>query len=75
MPFKRIIFGHNKTVVVGVNSLTDFVTREDDLIPKPRGEVGRLSRGGYNLQSALGWTDSLYSKVLVSETRSSRFQI
>ncbi|KLO04612.1 hypothetical protein SCHPADRAFT_812803, partial [Schizopora paradoxa] len=32
-------------------------------IPKPHGEVSRLSRGGYNLEEALGWSKVEYTKV------------
>lgn len=34
-------------------------------IPKPRGEVSRISRGGYNLQEALGWPASEYEETRV----------
>ncbi|KJA15065.1 hypothetical protein HYPSUDRAFT_59024 [Hypholoma sublateritium FD-334 SS-4] len=32
----------------------------DELIPKPEGEAGRPKRGGYNLQTALGWPTNEY---------------
>ncbi|KLO04504.1 hypothetical protein SCHPADRAFT_1003275 [Schizopora paradoxa] len=32
-------------------------------IPKPPGEVSRISRGGYNLEEKLGWSKSEYGKV------------
>ncbi|KAG2083890.1 hypothetical protein BD769DRAFT_1660878 [Suillus cothurnatus] len=32
-------------------------------IPKPRGEVSRISRGGYNLQEALGWPAAEYEET------------
>ncbi|KAG0692289.1 hypothetical protein DFH29DRAFT_817803, partial [Suillus ampliporus] len=32
-------------------------------IPKPRGEVSCISRGGYNLQEALGWPASEYEET------------
>ncbi|KAJ3745948.1 hypothetical protein FB446DRAFT_627755, partial [Lentinula raphanica] len=32
-------------------------------IPKPAGEVGRPGRGGYNLRTALSWSDSKYNKI------------
>lgn len=35
------------------------------LIHKPSGEVTRLSREGYNLRDALGWTEAVYSDVQV----------
>jgi hypothetical protein len=35
-------------------------------IPKPRGEVTRISRGGYNLQMTLGWPASDYEETRVS---------
>jgi hypothetical protein len=34
-------------------------------IPKPRGEVSRISRGGYNLQEALGWPAAEYEETRV----------
>ncbi|MDT7543714.1 MAG: hypothetical protein QOE33_3626 [Acidobacteriota bacterium] len=34
-------------------------------IPKPQGELSRLSRGGYSLEKALGWEKSLYLQVQV----------
>ncbi|KAH7904021.1 hypothetical protein BJ138DRAFT_1019720 [Hygrophoropsis aurantiaca] len=33
------------------------------LIPKPRGEVSRLSRHGYTLLIALGWAPELYEEA------------
>jgi hypothetical protein len=39
------------------------------LIPKPLGEVGRTSHGGYSLKDVLqqqhGWEDDLYHKIRV----------
>ncbi|KAJ3900215.1 hypothetical protein F5879DRAFT_925614 [Lentinula edodes] len=35
----------------------------DDKIPKPLGEVGQSSRGGYNLRIKLEWTDDRFNKV------------
>jgi len=35
-------------------------------IPKPRGEVTRISRGGYNLQMTLGWPVADYEETRVS---------
>jgi hypothetical protein len=35
------------------------------MIPKPEGESGRLNRGGYNLQDALGWNSRQFKKVKV----------
>ncbi len=35
-------------------------------IPKPNGEVTRLSRGGYSLQAALRWDKAFYYEVQVS---------
>ena len=43
------------------------------LIPKPRGEVSRINRGGYNLQEKLGWPPAEYEEIRVSLT-SSRFR-
>lgn len=34
-------------------------------IPKPRGQPGALSRGGYRLKTALGWSDKDYDSLLV----------
>ena len=39
----------------------------EGLIPKPKGEVGRPGRGGYNLFRALGWNQKTYDNVLVSK--------
>lgn len=36
------------------------------LILKPRGDVSRISRGGYNLQDKLGWPPNEYEEVRVS---------
>ncbi|KZT11551.1 uncharacterized protein LAESUDRAFT_755190 [Laetiporus sulphureus 93-53] len=33
------------------------------IIRKPKGEVTRLSREGYNLRDALGWTEAVYLHV------------
>lgn len=42
----------------------------EELIPKPDGEVTRISRGGYNLEAAMKWNDhALYTKVQVSAFR------
>jgi hypothetical protein len=35
-------------------------------IPKPPGELTRLSRGGYSLERALGWDQERYRKIQVS---------
>jgi hypothetical protein len=34
-------------------------------IPKPRGDVSRIKRGGYNLHEALGWPSSDYEETRV----------
>ena len=39
---------------------------QNQKIPKPRGEVTRLSRNGYSLRQALGWDAEYYHKVQVS---------
>jgi hypothetical protein len=39
----------------------------EGLIPKPKGEVNRPGRGGYNLIKALGWNQKTYDSVLVSK--------
>lgn len=44
--------------VGGTNTLKTY-------IPKPHGEVSRLSRGGYNLEEALGWSKAEYNSVQV----------
>jgi len=36
------------------------------LIPKPRGEAGKVNSGGYNLENALGWTEKRYEEFDVS---------
>lgn len=49
------------------------------LIPKPPGEVTRLSRNGYKLQTELekhlGWTEDEYQSCLVSSNFSSLFYL
>lgn len=45
-----------------------------EMIPKPRGEAGRLNRGGFNLKEALHWAgynDEQYDEILVRESTSS----
>ncbi|KJA18372.1 hypothetical protein HYPSUDRAFT_205480 [Hypholoma sublateritium FD-334 SS-4] len=37
-------------------------SESDGLIPKPAGEAGRPSRGGYNLQTELGWPAADYMR-------------
>ncbi|KAH7902874.1 hypothetical protein BJ138DRAFT_1120993 [Hygrophoropsis aurantiaca] len=32
-------------------------------VPKPKGEVTRISRDGYNLLTALGWTSDQYTEI------------
>ena len=39
----------------------------EKLIPKPKGEVGRPGRGGYNLVKALSWNQKIYDSVQVSK--------
>ena len=34
-------------------------------IPKPRGDVACISRGGYSLRKVLGWDDEFYKEVQV----------
>jgi hypothetical protein len=46
-------------------SLVSSVNSRDGLIPKPQGEWGRPSRGGYNLEKALGWNPRQFKKVKV----------
>lgn len=41
------------------------VNSREGMIPKPEGESGRLNRGGYNLQDALGWNSRQFKKVKV----------
>lgn len=40
----------------------------DEVIPEPRGELGRLARGGYTLFTVLGWEQSTYKEVQVCST-------
>ncbi|KIJ09722.1 hypothetical protein PAXINDRAFT_17198 [Paxillus involutus ATCC 200175] len=44
-------------------SSTATVTQARVLIPKPRGEVSRINRGGYNLQDKLGWPAVEYDEI------------
>ncbi|KLO03917.1 hypothetical protein SCHPADRAFT_795801, partial [Schizopora paradoxa] len=43
------------------SSSTPVITKAT--IPKPHGEVSRLSRGGYNLEEALGWSKNEYATI------------
>ncbi|KAF9232693.1 hypothetical protein BU15DRAFT_54737 [Melanogaster broomeanus] len=38
-------------------------TQPKTLIPKPRGDVSRINRGGYNLQQKLGWPTAEYDEI------------
>ena len=38
------------------------------LIPKPPGQAGCLSRGGYSLEKSLNWNQVEFSNVQVSST-------
>lgn len=38
------------------------------LIRKPRGEVSRINRGGYNLCDALGWSAADYEEIRVNNS-------
>jgi hypothetical protein len=42
------------------------VKTEPRKISKPRGEVTRLSRGGYSLEKTLGWEQKRYREVQVA---------
>jgi hypothetical protein len=44
-------------------------------IPKPRGEVSRINRGGYNLQDTLGWPSSEYEEIRVSDLCNCNFSL
>ena len=37
----------------------------DTKVPKPKGELSRLKRGGYSLKAVLTWDDEFYYKVQV----------
>ncbi len=41
-------------------------TRKPRSIPKPPGEVTRLSRGGYNLREAVDWSKEQFEDIQVS---------
>jgi hypothetical protein len=45
------------------------------LIPKPKGDVSRPGRGGYNLCKKLGWNQKTYDSVLVSKSEYKRESI
>ncbi|KAG2148242.1 uncharacterized protein EDB93DRAFT_1250312 [Suillus bovinus] len=49
---------HTPSVVQ--SSITTFLLVK---IPKPRGDVSRIKRGGYNLHEALGWPSSDYEET------------
>lgn len=42
-------------------------------IPKPNGQVGRRTRGGYTLRDQLGWDLAQYDDVLVRDLASFLF--
>ncbi|KAF9233152.1 hypothetical protein BU15DRAFT_54299 [Melanogaster broomeanus] len=44
-------------------TFTAAVTQRKVLIRKPRGEVSRINRGGYNLQDKLGWPAVEYDEI------------
>jgi hypothetical protein len=51
---------------------TDMITSNDNSvresgaqIPKPKGDVGCISKGGYSLRKVLGWDEDFYREVQV----------
>lgn len=46
--------------------IAESSTSTNHLIPKPPGEVGRINRGGYNLQRAAGFHKEDYEAIRVS---------
>jgi len=42
-------------------------------IPKPRGEVGCISKGGYSLRKVLGWDEPFYHEVQACPSSSLTF--
>ncbi|KAJ3970625.1 hypothetical protein EV361DRAFT_271583 [Lentinula raphanica] len=60
--------GSNTSESVAPNVLMNSNEREEasepeDKIPKPPGEAGKPSRGGYNLRIQLGWADTRFDDV------------
>ena len=47
------------------STLSVISEESDSKIPKPPGEPGCPGRGGYNLETALGWNQKTYSKLKV----------
>jgi hypothetical protein len=37
----------------------------DSIVPKPRGQVSEISKGGYSLTCTLGWEEAQYKAVQV----------
>lgn len=52
------------------NPLPTETVQTKTKILKPRGEVSRINRGGYNLQEKLGWPATDYEEVRVSNSPS-----
>lgn len=48
-----------------VRNAAGVVSARKSYIAKPHGEVSRISRGGYNLEEALGWSKADYTAVQV----------
>ena len=44
----------------------DLTGQSKALIPKPKGEASRLSRGGYSVRKTLAWDETRYDDLLVS---------
>ncbi|KIJ58206.1 hypothetical protein HYDPIDRAFT_44576 [Hydnomerulius pinastri MD-312] len=49
--------------ISGTATVPATVAQPRILIPKPRGEVSRINRGGYNLQDKLGWPVVKYNEI------------
>ena len=62
----RVNLSHEGSVDSSDNESVLSVSSEASKISKPAGEPGHPRRGSYNLETALGWSQKLYSKFKVS---------
>jgi hypothetical protein len=52
-------------VTVNGNSASESSGILKAQIPKPKGDVGCISKGGYSLRKVLGWDEDFYREVQV----------
>lgn len=63
--FRRVQVGLGFTISSMNTSISD--PNLGNKIPKPKGEVTRIGRGGYNLKGVLGWDSERYQEVKASD--------